>query len=251
MNEAQGPPQGSDLAAAGATWDADASAGEWIAPLLGPPGATLDHAVPRGYERYAVVPVPETGEPDGPEPLAWLDALLNVLEPFTGEQAVHCGIWTGWGWMYDHGDDPVTARGMAVLVARRGWRGRVSRWASAVVGRFPAVPDAMARSRPGAEAEEHLRTVRVERPDAPMLALPHPEYHLWTGPLRSATAFRQWPHDPPSLIWPDDRSWFVGIPIYTLEAAVGGSTALVDAVVGDPRLGARRAQPGTVLKMND
>src|SRR5690606_7417433 len=87
------------LADVGAAWDPDPSAGEWIAPLLGPFGQRLDHAVPRGYERYAVVPVPEWDDPDA-NPLSWLETLLDVLEPITGDQPVHVGYWDGWGWMY-------------------------------------------------------------------------------------------------------------------------------------------------------
>ena len=32
---------------------------------------------------------------------------------------------------------------------------------------------------------------------------------------------RAMPHSPPSLIWPTDRAWFIGIPIYTAEIAIG------------------------------
>ena len=87
-----------------------------------------------------------------------------------------------------------------------------------------------------ADAREELATERVERPDVEPLDLPNLRYYLWTGPLGSATAFRHQPHDPPSLIWPEDRSWFVGAPIYTNEIAVAGTTVVVDAVVADPRL---------------
>jgi hypothetical protein len=49
-----------------------------------------------------------------------------------------------------------------------------------------------------ADAREHLAAERVERPDVELLDLPARRYYLWTGPLRSATAFRQQPQDPPS-----------------------------------------------------
>ena len=88
----------------------------------------------------------------------------------------------------------------------------------------------------------------IEPPDAEKLALPHRDYYLWTGPLLSATAFGD---SPPSLIWPDDRSWFVGVPIYTNEIAVGGTAALVDAILADARLDARRATPDDVLDIDD
>jgi hypothetical protein len=80
-----------------------------------------------------------------------------------------------------------------------------------------------------------------------LLDLPARRYDLWTGPLRSATAFRHQPQDPPSLIWPQDRSW----PIYANEIAVAGPRALVDAVLADRRLGARPATPDDVLDIDD
>jgi hypothetical protein len=79
----------------------------------------------------------------------------------------------------------------------------------------------------------------VEYPDVAPLDLPNRRYYVWTGPLRSATAFDAWLHDPPSLVWPADRAWFVGIPIYTFEIAIAGSVAVVDAILGDPQLNAR------------
>jgi hypothetical protein len=52
-------------------------------------------------------------------------------------------------------------------------------------------------------------------------------------------------------MWPEDRSWFVGVPIYSREAAVGGSPGMIDAVLADPRLNARPATPATVLDIDD
>jgi len=101
------------------------------------------------------------------------------------------------------------------------------------------------------DAAWELAAERVEPHDVEPLELPDRRYYLWTGPLQSATAFRQHPHDPPSLIWPKDRSWFVGAPIYTNEIAVAGTTVVVDAVVADPRLNAHRGTPETVLDGDD
>jgi len=236
------------LADVGAAWDPDPSAGEWIAPLLGPFGQRLDHAVPRGYERYAVVPVPEWDDPDA-NPLSWLETLLDVLEPITGDQPVHVGYWDGWGWMYRHGEDAATAPGMSALVARTtGWRARLARLLPRPARRL--IPPGRQLREACAAAQAELGAARVEHPAAAPLQLPHRDYYLWTGPLRSATVFERWP-DPPSLIWPEDRSWFVGAPIYTREAAVGGDATLIDAVLARPELHARAAQPETVLDIDD
>ena len=196
------------------SWDDGPDAGRWIAERLAPFGPSLGHAVPLGYAAYALVPVSE------------FDTLLEALGPDT---PVHCGMWDGWGTWYDRGADPRTAPGMSVGIA----------WSE---GDDPPTQEEIDQAR------EQMATRRVERPDAEPLDLPNRAYYLWTGPLASATAFVD---DLPSLIWPDDRSWFVGVPIYTDEIAVAGTTALVDAILADPRLGARRAAPDDVLAGED
>lgn len=238
-----------DLARAGARWDDDPSAGEWILPLLGEFGPTVGAIVPPVYDAYAVVPFPL--DDDRPEERDVVPegayerfaTLLEVLGPGTGNQAVHVGLWEGWGFLYDHGEDPATAPGMGALLAvedrPRWWqRGRQARAVREETRRALAV------------ARAGLADRRVERPAAAPLDYPHRARYLWTGPLGSALALRR--HDfLPSVVWPDDRSWFVGIPEYTREAALGGAADLVAAVLADPRLGARTAGPGTELDIDD
>ena len=65
------------------------------------------------------------------------------------------------------------------------------------------------------------------------------------------TALRDNSEDPPSLVWPEDRSWFLGAPIWTNEIAVADTKLLIDAVVGDPRLNARHATPDDELDIDD
>jgi hypothetical protein len=224
------------LAAVGATWDDGPAAGEWIAGRLGPFGPSVGHAVPHGYPVYAIVEIPGNAEVDVPEPDVTFDALLDVLEPFTGDQAVHSGIWPGFAWMYATGDDPRTAPGMGVGVF---WSPDAQR------------PPQEEIDRQLAAAREQMASARVECPDAEPLRLPHREYYLWSGPLRSAMAFRHQSNSPPSLIWPDDRSWFVGTPIYSNEIAVAGSREVIDEILCDRRLSARRAKPDDDLDIDD
>jgi hypothetical protein len=179
------------LAAFDAAWDDGPDAGAWIADRLAPFGAGVGHAVPLGYPAYAVVPIPPDSDATDRGCLPTIEALINVLEPFPGDQPAHFGIWEGWGWWYDTGTDPRTAPGMAVVV---GWPEGDDRPAQEEIDRALA------------DAREELAAERVERPDVEPLDLPHRRYYLWTGPLRSAMAFRQ----EPSLIWPEDRSWFIG-----------------------------------------
>ena len=102
-----------------------------------------------------------------------------------------------------------------------------------------------------ADAREHAAAELVERPDVEPLDLPNRRYYLWTGPLRSAIAFRHQPRDPPSLTWPEDRSWFVGAPIYTNEIAIAGARVVVDAAIADPRLSVHRVTEDDDLDIDD
>jgi hypothetical protein len=198
---------------------------------------TIRRAVPLGYAAYGRVPI--AWDEDAEEALApaiALDALLDVLGPFTGDQPVHCGMWPGFGWMYTTRDDPRTAPGMGAGVY----------WSPD--GPRPTQDEI---DRALVDAREQMAVERVECPNVRPLELPHREYYLWSGPLRSAMAFRHQAHTPPSLIWPADRSWFVGAPIYTNEIAVAGSVEMVDAVLEDQRLDARRAMPDDDLDIDD
>jgi len=221
---------------AGASWDEGPAAGAWIGARLGEFGASVGHAVPTGYDAYAVVPLASPPEhPDQLDAHATLARVLDVLAPSTGEQSVHCGLWEGFGFLYDHGADPRYAPGMGAGV---GWAPDEPR------------PDAAELERARAAAREAMVSRRVERPAAEPLHLPHRAYHLWTGPLRAALALAEL-GDPPSFVWPDDRTWCVGVPIYTREIAVGGPAHVVDALLADTALGARRAAPDDLLDIDD
>jgi len=230
-------PDSPHLVAAGAAWDDGPDAGAWIAARLGPFGASVGHAVPRGYDAYCVVPVrAHADDPTSDE--STFDTLARVLDALAGhtvDQSVHCALWEGWGFLHDHGTDPRHAPGTGVALAFGG-DGR------------PA-PEEVERVR--AAALEQLAGRRVERPAAAPLHLPHRAYHLWTGPLRAALALRATGDGVPSLVWPDDRSWCVGAPIYTREVAVGATAAVVDALVADSRLTARPATPDDLLDIDD
>ncbi|HEY6890873.1 MAG TPA: hypothetical protein VI300_23930 [Solirubrobacter sp.] len=86
---------------------------------------------------------------------------------------------------------------------------------------------------------------------APSWTWPERAYYLWSGPLRSAMAFRHETNSPPSLIWPEDRTWFVGTPIDSSEIAIAGPSKLIDAVLDNTRLSTRRATPDDDLDIDD
>jgi len=225
-----------DLARAGARWDDDPSAGEWIGPLLGEFGPTLGHAVPQVYAAYAVVPFlrDAEGDVDPDDASARIDTLLGALGPWTGDQPVHGTLWEGWPALYDRGRG-VRSSGILVGLA----------W-----GPDGPQPTAEELAEARREAEEDLVARLVARPSAERLRLPHRDYHVWTGTPRSVTALQD-AVELPSHVWPEDRSWFLGMPIYTAEVALGGPADLVDAVLAQKRLDARPAAPSTVLDGDD
>ncbi|MBE7702142.1 hypothetical protein H9623_17770 [Oerskovia sp. Sa1BUA8] len=229
----------------GVAWDDDPSAGDWIGPRLGK-WATVASCVPSGFAAYARIPdTPAWAVGDegmgslylgagpaaaGPEQM---DLLLEVLAPFTGDQGCHFALWTGYGWLYDHGTRPEDSTSYAVLT-----------YAIDDVGEGDAPGSSLALAQ--AEAEARVRALRaahqVERPSAPMLALPHRDYHLWHGPLAQATAFATLQQSP-NLWWPDDRSWFVCSEIDSVATDLGGSEELVEALLAVPGLRAARVSP--------
>jgi len=90
--------------------------------------------------------------------------------------------------------------------------------------------------------------------DGPRVSLPDREYILFEGPLAAATemgwpsgallsaAYPELDFDPedfepqsPNLLWPEDRSWCVATEIDLDSTYVGGSEALIDALLADPR----------------
>lgn len=218
----------------GADWRDGPAEGGWIAERLGPFGPSVGHAVPHGYAAYAAMRLWQEEEPLDDEGPLHLAMLLDVLAPFTPSQPVTCGIWEGFSWLYEAGEDPRTAPGMSVDV----W------WLPTQEPTQAGIDKALA------EGQEHLARTRVARPAAAPLELPNRRYHLCSGPLAATLAFDD-KSDPPSLIWPQDRSWFLGLPIYTNEIAVAGSQALIEAVIADSRLKARHVTIDDVLDLDD
>ena len=119
--------------------------------------------MPLGYPAYAVVPAPPDDDLQaGDGYISVLEALLDMLGPFTGDQPVHFGMWEGWGWWYDTGADPRTAPGTAVVIA---WPEGDDRPAPVEIDRALA------------DAGDELAARRVERPDVEPLDLPDRRDH--------------------------------------------------------------------------
>jgi hypothetical protein len=139
-----------------------------------------------------------------------LQALVELLAPCTGSpQSCWFGWWEGYGWMQG-------SPAVAELHSR------------AEHGGPGAGPDWLARPAP----------------EGPRVEVPERSLVLYRGPIAGATAFSRPPaSQSPNLWWPDDHAWCVASEIDVRSTYLGGSQALIDRVLHDPRLEALPSQP--------
>ncbi|MGH9108359.1 MAG: hypothetical protein ACRDY3_02645, partial [Acidimicrobiales bacterium] len=87
--------------------------------------------------------------------------------------------------------------------------------------------------------------------DGPRLRLPDRNYFFYQGPVDAALI--GYPREPPNrtanLWWPEDRAWCVASEIDLSWTYVGGSAALVEALVSEPAIEALAITPeGPVIR---
>lgn len=188
----------------------DASAGEWIAPLLGQWG-TVGAVVGEAFAAYAVVPHGERVPGEAPGEV--LDdvaaaALRTVIGPEPGPCVA--ALWDGYGGLFGGavGIDLDTGRQSPVL---------------------PAFPP------------------EIER--LPRLQLPFRGYLLFAADIEELGDLRL-PHHyfgrSPSLFWPISREWLIGGDTDLVATFVGGPEWLIERVL-EQVPGASRAEPADPL----
>lgn len=80
------------------------------------------------------------------------------------------------------------------------------------------------------------------RSRAPRLSLPERSHVVFKGPLDAVdevgwtSSDGRFIREPPSIIWPADRAWFVSSDVDQDSTFLGGPVALLDALVADHRL---------------
>ncbi len=90
----------------------------------------------------------------------------------------------------------------------------------------------------------------------PKVRIPSRDYFLFRGPLGEAGEWGAAPGffgrprriNSPNLMWPEDRAWFAATEIDLPWTGVGGSRALVDEIVADPRFDADAVTLGMPLR---
>lgn len=196
-----------------------------------------------GAQAWHGEPTRWTGGPpsQGSLPVAELAAVTEVLATHTAggpDAEVVAALWDGFGWIHgggmvatfwgfsDDGPPPRTPIGHALRAVRRRRRLRAARAAS---DRGPTPPG-----------------FGPDVTDGPRLELPGRSYLLFRGPLGAvagehatpwptAVEYRWWPQSP-NLLWAADRSWCLATEIDLDSTVVGGSAALVDALLTRPDL---------------
>ena len=214
--------------------DPDPSAADWVvrtaAPADGDAGPDADAWTrvlqgPPGFEAYATVRFDgEDADPYRPDPdLVALATRLAGRFTTTPDRAWFA-LWEGWGELEG-------GRAYGVMDQHRAF------------GRLFRAP--RERAVPSAFGDDVLAAPRADL--AGLRA-----YLLFTGPVEDVGAWGarplapDWPRDLPqaSFAWPADHAWCVASDVDPTWFTVGGSQALVDAVLAHPDLAAEPATYG-------
>jgi hypothetical protein len=187
-----------------------------------------------GVSRYAKTQ-PEFTSDEGELAPELLAALCDVLAPHTSTpDRCWFSLWEGWGWVDGSPSAAVLAEGGPFDMA-------------------PAFPP--------------------EIMNGPRVVLPGREYILFEGPLDAATEMGErsgeqvaaahpdldvrasginpdlFTPQSPSLFWPDDHAWCVATEIDLDSTYIGGTHALVDAILADTRFESWPADPDDRIDM--
>jgi len=244
----------------------DVSVAGWVAGRLSGFGSgRVDSVVPAGFASYARILHPVPG-PDG-QPTTW--AAVCAAHGATAHPLMQ---WNSIAGVVDGTDHGFTTRTMrwpggppeegnlcapalpallTVLAAQTSgvdlclfalWEGYGQVW----TGAWPRP----ARFEPGHEPVPAAEVILA----GPRLHHPSRDYLLFAGPLPAAAGIgHRWdPHwtQSPNLFWPADQSWCVASEIDFDSTLIGGTAALVDAVLAEPALEAWRVDPGDSLAHN-
>ena len=202
---------------------ADLRAADWFVDDPAP-ARLRSHVGPSGFEAYVRVLHTPTGQGDRfeghlDEPL--LSALIGVLaEHTTTPDDCFFALWEGYGDI--HGGE--AAGFLTAFTGPMRWPGRIFTKEKPKAPPPPAFPP-------------HIM-------DGPLLTANGEAHFLFAGPLSEAG---RWgaasygggvPRDinSPNLMWPADHAWFVTTSIEGTWTGVGGSDALIGALLRDGRL---------------
>jgi len=184
----------------------DVAEASWIGPRLHPFNSyDAGSIIPTGFEAYARL----DHEHEGVLPETVAQALVTVLQAQASTlDPLWLGIWNGYGYLYTD-VQPMTITATRLFESE---------------GDEPAPPPVVWRQPP------------VRRKGTPLLRLPFRDYLLYRGSLAQVPGWMQGPN----LWWPVDRAWCVASEIDLPWTFIGGSATLIEAILGDEGLNARR-----------
>ena len=177
----------------------------WIGPRLHPfTSYDAGSVIPTGFDAYARL----DHEHEGVLPETIAQALVDVLQAQTSKvDPLWLAIWNGYGYLYaDVQPTNITAISFVSESDE------------------PGPPPIVWRHPP------------ARRKVTPLLRLPGRDYLLYRGSFAQVPGWMQGPN----LWWPVDREWCVASEIDLPWTFVGGSSSLIEAVLADPDLNARR-----------
>ncbi len=239
-------------------WSTAVDHTRWLADRLGDHSKnTVTDVVPAGFDAYARVLHPaKDATPGGRRLIRWRDVAAWSGCPMEPEAPFHAVAipqepvaatppWSGQGPC--QGSLAVADARSLCAVVRRHTRTPEDCWFCLWDGYgWTGVPltsgDADGESEAVATADDPIpAAVR----HGPRVELPHRSYLLYRGPVECALV--QWGerprHQTANLWWPEDRGWCVASEIDLAWTYVGGSVALVRALVGNPGLEAVEVAP--------
>lgn len=201
----------------------DLSAADWFIADTAP-ASLRSHVGPSGFDAYVRVlhtPAGQGERFEGHLDAPLLAALTDVLgQHTTTPDDCYFALWEGYGDI--HGGE--AARFLTAFTGPMRWPGRIFAKEKPKAPPPPAFPP-------------HVM-------DGPLLTANGEAHFLFAGKLGDAG---QWgaasygggvPRDinSPNLMWPADHAWFVTTSIEGTWTGVGGSDALIDALLRDSRL---------------
>lgn len=201
----------------------DVSVGDWFVADEAP-ASLRTHVGPSGFGAYARVLHSTTGDGDRFEGHLDDDRLAalvdNLAAHTTTPDDCYFALWEGYGDI--HGGE--VAGFLTAFSGPPRWPGRI------FTKEKPAAP-------PPPAFPPHVMA-------GPLLSVAGEQHFLFGGPLTEAGQWgaASWgggvPRDinSPNLMWPFDRAWFVTTHIESTWTGVGGTEALIEALLRDERL---------------
>lgn len=245
-------------------WSTAVDHTRWLADRLGDHSKnTVADVVPAGFDAYARVLHPaKDATPGGRRLIRWRDVAAWSGRPMEAEAPFHAVAipqepvaaappWSGQGPC--QGTLAVADTRALCAVVRRHTRTPEDCWFCLWDGYgWTGVP---LTSRDGdGDGGAVVRTddpIPVAVRAGPRVELPDRSYLLYRGPVECALV--EWGershHQTANLWWPEDRAWCVASEIDLAWTYVGGSVALVRALVGNPGLEAVEVAPDSPVSV--